>query len=398
MSSMIHEENDTIRQAVHSRCRTLYTSTERYKLTSSDPGFSRSNWQEFAELGWLGAGINDGTGLAEISLIAEEMGRSLVVEPYIANAILPGQILHNLQNIEANRLLSDVIEGKAWVSLAHLEEMGWNTKASDKMQTTAAYRDGFYILTGDKQLCLGGPYADTLLVTACIDDITHETALFIVPANSPGINIRSYKLLDGQRAADISLDQVQVSGANLIGRGEEIVTALNIALSVTTMACCAKAIGNITSVLWATRDHLRSRSQYGSRLSSYQVLQHRCADMYVEVELARSLMVRAVEAVDNTRQSFTDPVKLWMAKAKISTSCRRIGESAIQLHGALGFCEDHFIGQSYKHLVVLSEIFGNYQSHIVNISRYIIAKSEPVEYSNLRAAGAQIPLPDRDMP
>jgi alkylation response protein AidB-like acyl-CoA dehydrogenase len=345
-----------------------YTFDKRRAIMDSASGISTEVWSKMAELGWLGAGLSEaaggfGGGSIENALIAEALGRGLVVEPFIANAVLALQTLAALGDAEpVAELVASLVAGELKLVLAHFEA---DSRGDPLVVATAVQRgaEGWH-LSGAKSLVLGAPSADKLLISARTGTEAEAISLFVVAADAPGLTSNVYRLLDNSRVADLKLNNVP---AELIGLQNGALPAIERGIDEATLAVCAEAVGIMDTALFMTRDYLKIRQQFGQPIGNFQALQHRMADMLIELELARSMVYQGLAAL-----SSDDPdVRrrgVSAAKAMISEAGLFVTRQSIQLHGGIGMTEEYAIGHFYRRMFVIAQLFGNSDTHLARFA------------------------------
>ncbi|QOY92799.1 acyl-CoA dehydrogenase family protein [Massilia sp. UMI-21] len=364
-------EQIALQEAVRRFCDKNYNFLLRNKILQGSEGREPNHWKLFAELGWLGAGLPEDVGgsggsAIEVSILTEAFGRALVVEPFIPCAVLAAQVVNAGASAEQRRdLLGPLVGGELMLAFAHGE-----TQAGGRPQyvaTRAVQRaDGQYVLDGEKTVVLGGPFAEKFVVSARTAGDSGDRdgiSLFLVSMDSAGITRKNYRLVDGTRASDLVLDQVVLPPYALLGQAGGAIDAIELAIDHAATAACAEACGAMDSVLWLTRDYLKTRNQYGATLNTYQALQHRMADMLVESEMSRSMLFNALNAM---QQDDADARRKGVSASKVLIGQRGqfVGSNAIQLHGGMGVTEEYIIGHYFKRLVTIGAQFGHTDYHL----------------------------------
>ncbi len=338
--------------------------------------FSAQHWATFAELGWLGAGLSEeeggfGGGPIETAIVAEELGRALALEPFAPCAVMGVRaLLAQASEAQREALIEPIISGESICVLAHGERAGRGEDAH--VAVKAAKSNDGYKLSGRKCFVLGGPHADAFVVSARTSGQTTDrrgVSLFLVAADAQGVDIVPYHGVDGRMVCDLVLDQAALSADALIGEEGGALDAVELALDHGLASLCAEAVGAMDAALWMTRDYLQTRSQFGVTLNTFQALQHRMADMLVETELARSMLYRALAALETD-----DPLKRRMdvaaAKAQIGEAGHFVGAWAVQLHGAIGTTEEHPVGHLYKRLAFVRNFMGASDVHLARFAAW----------------------------
>jgi alkylation response protein AidB-like acyl-CoA dehydrogenase len=326
------------------------------------------NWSQFAELGWLAIGAPEDLGgfggPLETLLVMEQFGRGLVVSPYLSQAVLAGALLRAAGRDD---LLGPVVEGEMRYAVAYEEP---HARYDPHHVATTAVRDGeAYVLTGTKVRVLDAGTANALVVSARTGD---EISLFAVPADAPGLTLTPYAAEDGHDVADVRLDGVRADATAMLGGFGDGSALLATALDHATAALCGEALGLMAVMLEMTVTYTKQRQQFGVPISSFQALQHRMAEMFVEVELARSMAYLAAMTLD---EQHDDPVArargISAAKVQIAKSGRFVGQNAIQLHGGIGMSEEYKVGHYFKRMTLVERLLGDADYHL---ARYLASQ------------------------
>ena len=354
--------------------RERYGFEDRKKIIAGPDGFSRPMWATFAELGLTGLGIaeeHDGLGgnLGDMAVVAETFGRALVVEPFMPTLVLGAGTL-GFAGSDAQRadILPRVVTGELFLALAHGEPKSRYTLCH--VETRADADGGDHLLSGAKAVVLGGDAADYFLVSARTDGATtdqHGISLFLVPRNVSGLTIRSYPNIDGTRAADLSLDRVRVPASARIGQLGHGLPIVTHAIERAIAYLCAEAVGAMQALNALTLDYLKTRTQFGVPIGSFQVLQHRMVDMEVALEQARSMAILACDRADDQHpRERTRAVSA--AKVQIGRSGRLIGQSSVQMHGGIGITDEYAGGHYFKRLTLIDRTFGDADHHLTRFA------------------------------
>lgn len=359
MDFELSDEQALLRDTTRDLLSRSYDPESRLKIVGSDPGWSREVWAQLADTGILGLGFDPAeAGQIETMVVLTEVGRRLAPEPVVHAALGPGSIIAELATDEQTLLLDEVAAGQKLLAFAHLEARGGAA-------TTAVQQGDSWALTGRKNPVLAGDCADTLVVSAALPD--GGTGLFLVDAQA--VTRHPYQTFDGQRGAQIDLEQTP---AQPLGEAVDASAAIRNAVIRIQSALCAEAVGAMAEALRLTTDYLKTRKQFGVTLNTFQTLTQRAADMYVSLELARSMNFYAAMSIADGN---LDPVIAARAKLQIGRSARHIAQEAIQLHGGIGMTAEypvghyaarltaieHTLGSSQDQLRVLAEQVGDYQ-------------------------------------
>ncbi|MEU4597566.1 acyl-CoA dehydrogenase family protein [Nocardia sp. NPDC023988] len=358
-------EQDMLRDTVRSVLTRHYTHERRATVVATDPGWDPQVWSTFAEIGLLGLTIpaDDGgldAGPIETMLVLEELGRALAPEPVLDCALIPGAVITRAGSAQQRKqLLPEIAAGERRPVFAHVEP---GMRPPSAAVSTRATRDGDgWRVTGRKHPVAAADSADQFIVSAALPD--GGTGLFLIEPTDPGVTVTAFRTHDGRRGADLTFDSATaeplgtpVDAADVIG--EMIVTA--------QAALGAEAVGAMSEALRLTTEYLGTRKQFGVALRTFQTLTHRAADMYVSLELARSMSLYASMSLAD---GIADPLVAARAKLRIGRSGRHIGQEAIQMHGGIGMTAEYPVGHYTARLTAIEHTLGDSSDHL----RYLTA-------------------------
>ncbi len=349
-----------------------YGFATRDRIARSPQGYSPELWRRFAELGVVGALFAErdggyGGGGFDIAVVFEALGRGLVVEPFLGSAILAGGAIAAAGSDAQRGLLSEIVDGTTLAAFAHGEpDSGYELA---RVAATARRGAGGWILDGAKALVLHGDQADWLVVsarTAGPVDAEDGLSLFLVNARTPGIATRGYRLVDGGRAAEVTLRGVEIGADALLGTEGGAFAVIERVVGTGLLALAAEALGAMDVAKEATLDYLRTRKQFGVPIGSFQALQHRMADLLLEVEQARSAVINAAAAIDADRVARERALSA--AKVSIGRIGALVAEECIQMHGGIGMTWELPLAHYAKRLVMIDHQLGDEDHHL---ERYI---------------------------
>ncbi|MCK1726357.1 acyl-CoA dehydrogenase family protein [Bradyrhizobium sp. 142] len=366
----LSEEQRLLKDGVERLMRERYGFDDRRKYRMETPGFSEAMWARYAELGLLGLPFSEadgglGGGAVETMIVMEAFGKALILEPYFATVVLAGGLLrHGASEAQKSNLIPAVVEGRTKLAFAYAEPQSRYDLFDVE---TRAKKDGEgWVLNGTKGLVLHGDVADKIIVSARTAGGVRERGgigLFLVEGNAPGLVRRGYPTQDGLRAAEIALKNVRVEAADVMGDPADAFPVISRVADEAVAALCAEAVGCFTEMHAITLNYLKTRKQFGTTIGSFQVLQHRAVDMFVELEQSRSMAVYATmmageaDAVERERA-------ISAAKAQIGQSSKALGRQAIQLHGGIGMTMEYSIGHYFKHVTMIDTLFGDTDQHL----------------------------------
>lgn len=351
-----------------------YGFDARRSLMRDGGGFSEAHWKSFVEFGWLGASIAEedggyGGGPIEAAIIMEEFGKALVAEPFFAVGVLAAQTLMGIGGETSLHLMRAILANETRPVLAHAEPAARGDVGY--VGSSARRTDAGWSINGTKAMIWGAPFADQFVVSARISGTMRDRrgiSLFLVPAHASGLSRRDGRLSDGSRASELSFSDVSIPADALLGAEGGAFDALARGQAHGIVALCAEAVGAMDHVLWMTRDYLQARKQFKQPIGNFQVLQHRMADMLIELELSRSVLYRALSRLGSTANERDHAVSV--AKVQIGKAAKFIGGQAIQLHGGIGVTEECAVGHYFRRLTLIDNSFGSVQHHLQQIAAH----------------------------
>lgn len=362
------EEQQMLRDSIAKFVNQDYDFDTRRKIIESETGFSQENWKLFAELGWLMVPFKEedgGLGGTAVDLVGmmEELGKGMVIEPILPTVVLGGGIIAEAGSAEQKEeLLAQLMAGELQLALAFNEPQARYNLAD--VATTASKNGDSYVINGHKAVVLNGQAADKLVVVARTSGDQRDEAgisLFLVDGDAAGIRKTSYETVDGQRGAEIYFENVSVPAANLLGAEGQGLPALQKVIGRATLAICADAVGAMEVTYRKTVEYTKTRKQFGVAIAKFQALQHRMADMFVEHEQAKSIMLMAAMKCDSA--GGFDEKAVSAAKSRIGRAARLIGQEAVQLHGGIGVTDELDVGHYFKRLTTIQFMFGSTDWH-----------------------------------
>lgn len=369
MDFSFSEEQQLLRNSLRSFLRDCYSFETRRKALASEAGWSPAIWQSFAsELGILGLAFPErvgGLGADAIStmVVMEELGRALVVAPYLETVVICGGLLRRAGGDVADAALAGIAAGKQLTAFAWAEPQSrYNFAALD----TVATRDGDgWRLQGAKAVVQSAPWASHLLVSARTSGSAGErdgVSLFLIDKNAPGVGVTAYPTVDGRRAGDVIFDGVVLPTEALIGAEGEALALIEQVADEAVAALSAEALGVMGEMLENTIDYTKQRRQFGQPLASFQVLQHRMVDMYMQLEMARSATYLTTLKLDGSASERA--LAASAAKVTVNESCRFVGQNAVQLHGGMGMTDELAVSHYFRRATMIENEFGTVDFHL----------------------------------
>jgi pimeloyl-CoA dehydrogenase small subunit len=362
------EEQTLLRNSVSKFLADNYKFDFFRKNSRTDPGWSPSVWKQFAELGLMAAPLPEehgglGGGALDTMIVMEEFGRSLVVEPYAQTVVVGGGFLGHGSETQKAEWLPRIAAGETVMAFAFAEAQGRFNFAD--LTTTAKKQGSGFVLNGQKAVVLGGPWADTLIVTARTAGGQRDekgVSVFLVDKKSKGVVTRDYPTIDGLRASEVTFENVEVPATNAIGvldNGLELVEQVT---DAAIAAHAAEAVGAMKVLLDATVEYSKTRKQFGVPIGKFQVLQHRMVDMFMNYEQSASIALMVTLKLGETTSERKKAASA--AKVQIGKAGRFIGQNAVQIHGGMGMTDELNVGHYFKKLTMLDTLYGNVDHHL----------------------------------
>ena len=356
------DEQNMLREQVLKFCETNYDFIDREKILESDCGYSQDNWKQFAELGWLAVPFKEENGgfnfgPVELTVLFEEFGKALVVEPYLSSIVMSGTIIENSNHKDKSSIIEKIIAGENQISVAYAEpNIGYNF--FNCFTSTSINKDSL-TLNGTKSLVLNGGNANQFIVLAKHDG---SSALIMIDADIDGLSMQSFKTIDGQTCGDLTFENVSIATDSIIASGNEAEELFNKMMKLSILCISAEAVGAMNASYTKTVQYTKEREQFSQPISNFQVLQHRMVDMFIETELTKSLLIKATLQLDSNDPDTENTISA--LKVQVGKAGRLIGQNAVQLHGGMGVSNEMSIGHYLKRFTAIDSMFGNTQYHI----------------------------------
>jgi len=361
----LSDEQRLLKDTVTRLMADRYAFDQRKQYLKTPEGYSTTVWSQYADLGLLGLPFGEehggfGGGAQEIMLIMQAFGHALVLEPYFATVVLGGTALQRAgSDAQKSAVLPAIAEGRMKLAFAHSERQARYDLAD--VMTTAKRSGNGWVLDGAKSVVIHGDSADKLVVSARTSGERYDeegVTLFLLDANAPGVARRGYATRDELRAADIALGNVQVGDGDVLGEVGKGLTVVQRVVETGIAATAAESVGAMEAMHSMTLEYSKTREQFGKPIGSYQVVQHRLADMFMTMEQGRSMAMLATMMVDHTDDA-ERAHRMAMAKVGVGQAGRYVSQSAIQMHGGIGMTEEYAVGHYFRRCMVIERFFGD---------------------------------------
>lgn len=336
--------------------------------SGDERGFSDDVWQEMSKMGWAGIAIAEefgglGYGYTGLGIVLEQAGRNLTASPLQSTVLVAATLIAKLgSSQQKEKLLPAIAAGEQLVSLA-LQERAHHAPLQCALSANLDGDD--YVLNGSKLMVVDASSADTFIViarTASEPGDEQGLSAFLVAADSAGLKVEARSMVDSRGAGALAFENVKVSAENLLGVEGAAFAGLNRALDIANIGLASELLGLSTAAFERTVAYLQERKQFGRVIGSFQGLQHRAAEMFAELELARSIVLQALQTIDAGEQDLG--LMASAAKAKLCEVAQRVTNEAVQMHGGIGMTDEHEIGFFIKRSRVAQHTFGDYNYHL----------------------------------
>jgi alkylation response protein AidB-like acyl-CoA dehydrogenase len=362
------EEQQMVRDSIARFVQDDYDWDTRKAIVASEKGLSPDNWKLFAELGWLSIPFAEehggfGGNIVDLSVVMEELGKGLVVEPYFPTVVLFGGLIARAGN-DAQRAewLPRVIGGDVLGGFAYVERQS-RFALHDCLTTATLSGDGF-VLNGEKVVVFNGEQADHLVVLARTSGEQSDRtglSLFIVEASAAGIDKMNYPMMDGQRVANVTFKDVALPADALLGEEGQALALVEALVDEAIIALASEAVGIMGVLNTKTLEYAKTREQFGVAIGSYQALQHRMVDTMMAYEQCKSLLFKALCEYKQDPAMAAETIHA--LKVLIDRNAKHVFGEAIQIHGGMGMTDELDIGHYAKRLMMINTTFGDANFH-----------------------------------
>jgi len=336
-------------------------------------GFSRDLWKAFAEMGFSGLLVPEkfggsGLGCVEAGVVMEEIGRTLMPSPFLSSAVLAASALSRGGSVaQQSEYLPKISDGSLLAALA-VDEGAKHRPLQTKRQAVRS-GNGFR-LVGDKAFVIDGHTADLLIVAARSAGKAGERdglTLFLVDPRSKGIEIERTAMVDSHNAARIKFSNAEVNADSVLGEVDRGYQLLEGVLNIGRGAVASEMVGLSEGVFGRTVNYLKERKQFGKLIGEFQALQHRAAQLYIEIEITRAAVLKALQTLDGNFENAGAAVAV--AKARAGSTATLAVQEGVQMHGGMGMTDQFDIGFFMKRARVCQEMFGDSNFHADQLAR-----------------------------
>ena len=337
------------------------------QMAGDEIGYTPELWRKMAEINWTGLAIPEKYGgvgdFLDLTIVLEQMGRVGLISPFFATVVLGGSaIIEAGSEEQKKKLLPGIAEGKLILTLALTEPSARYT--ADALKVKATRQDGGFIIQGTKLFVPDARSSDYLVCVARTKDTGEPKAgitLFLVDSKSHGVSYKLLKTIAGDKQCEVTFDNVRVSGESVLGEVDKSWPCVVKVMEKAAVARCAEMVGGAQQVLEMTINYAKERTAFGHPIGAFQSVQHRCADMLIDVESSRYVTYQAAWRLNEGLPAAKETA---IAKAWVSQAFRRVAASAHQVHGSIGFTEDHILHFYTKRAKASEFSYGDVNFHL----------------------------------
>ena len=331
--------------------------------------YNKDLWVEMVEMGWTSLTIPEkynglNFGYVGLGQVLEEMGRKLTVSPIISTVLMSSTLINLSKNeILKNKLFQEIMNGSKLLTLAHEEGKHHN---SNSLDTLISKEEDFFVLNGKKNFVIDGSISDYLIVSAK-DESGSNTLIVLVNADTNGIKFNHKVHMDSRTYSDITFNNVKIEKDNFLSSNGDGFSILDKTFDIARIGLASEMLGSVQEAFEITMAYLKEREQFGVKIGSFQALQHRSALMFGEIELCKSIVLKALQSIDSNDSNLSKNASL--AKAKLGLVFKLVSNEAVQMHGGIGVTDDADIGFFLKRARVVQRILGDSNYHLDRLAK-----------------------------
>lgn len=371
MTLVLNDEQQMLKAAAHDFLQSKAPVSHLRELRDggTDEGYSPQLWQEIAEMGWAAILVPEeygglGYGYVGLGIVLEQCGRTLTPSPLLASALTGvTALLRAGTKDQCASILPDVAAGNHLIALA-VDDSAYH-RPHECLTQVRKSKNGF-ILSGTKTAVVDGGTADTLIVSARTEG-SDGISLFLVSKSAKGVEIQSGAALDTHRMASVSFDDVALEQDALLGEFGAGLPLLEYILDTARIGQSAEMLGIAQEAFERTLEYLKQRKQFGVPIGSFQGLQHRASIMFGEIEMCKSAVIYALNALDDEHDNIAEIASF--TKAKLSETTHTVTIEGIQMHGGIGMTDEYEIGFFLKRCKILETLYGDRYFHLDRFAR-----------------------------
>ncbi len=371
MDFALNEQQEMMQTLARDFLTSEYPDKILRAMAADEKGYTPELWKKMVEMNLHGLSIPEEYGgvgdFLDLTVVLEEMGRACFISPFFSNIVLGASaIMESGSDEQKQKYLPEIAEGKSIITLALTEESVKYTP--DAIQVKAARQGGDYVINGTKLFVTDAGAADYLICVARTGEGGNPeegVSLFILDINTPGISCKPLNIISGDKQAEVTFDNVKVSGDNALGEIDKGWPRVEKIFQKANAARCAEMVGLAQQALNISLDYAKERMAFGHPIGAFQSIQHRCADMLIDIDGSRFATYQAAWRINEGLPSAREVAiaKIWTGRA-----CSRVMHSAHQVHGAIGFTEDHILHYYTKKARFSEFSFGGVDYHLERLA------------------------------
>ena len=370
MALLINEEQQMLKESTKEFLDLKSPISSMRKLRDNNfQTYNEELWMEMVEMGWTALTIPEkynglNFGYVGLGQVLEEMGRKLTISPIISTVLMSTTLISLSKNeILKSNLFKEIMNGTKLSTVAHDEGVHHNPEI---LNSLISKEGDFFVLNGKKNFVIDGSISDYLIVTAN-NESGLNVLICIVDSKSTGVEYNNKVHMDSRTYSDITFNNVKIKNDNFLSFEGDGKLILEKTLDITRIGLAAEMLGNIQEAFEITVNYLKEREQFGVKIGSFQALQHRCALMFGEIELCKSIVLKALQAIDSNDSSLSKYSSL--AKAKLGSILQLVSNEAVQMHGGIGVTDDADIGFFLKRARVVQSMLGDSNFHLDKLAK-----------------------------
>ena len=331
--------------------------------------YNKDLWVEMVEMGWTSLTIPEkynglNFGYVGLGQVLEEMGRKLTVSPIISTVLMSSTLINLSKNeILKTKLFQEIMNGSKLLTLAHEEGKHHN---SNSLDTLISKEEDFFVLNGKKNFVIDGSISDYLIVSAK-DESGSNTLIVLVDADTNGIKFNHKVHMDSRTYSDITFNNVKIEKDNFLSSNGDGFSILDKTFDIARIGLASEMLGSVQEAFEITMAYLKEREQFGVKIGSFQALQHRSALMFGEIELCKSIVLKALQSIDSNDSNLSKQASL--AKAKLGLVFKLVSNEAVQMHGGIGVTDGADVGFFLKRARVIQRILGDSDYHLDRLAK-----------------------------
>ena len=370
MALIINEEQQMLKESTKEFLDSKSPLSSMRELRDNDfQTYDKELWMEMVEMGWTSLTIPEkynglNFGYVGLGQVLEEMGRKLTASPIISTVLMSSTLINLSKNeVLKTKLFQEIMNGSKLLTLAHEEGKHHN---SNSLDTLISNEKDFFVLNGKKNFVIDGSVSDYLIVSAK-DESDSNTLIVLVDANANGIKFNHKVHMDSRTYSDITFNNVKIEKDNFLSSNGDGFSILDKTFDIARIGLASEMLGSIQEAFETTMTYLKEREQFGVKIGSFQALQHRSALMFGEIELCKSIVLKALQSIDSNDSNLSKYASL--AKAKLGLVFKLVSNEAVQMHGGIGVTDDADIGFFLKRARVIQRILGDSNYHLDRLAK-----------------------------